>query len=94
LRHLNDDRLPGAGCLGRSHVLFIIPATLPLDLLQRGLISGEFLADIDAAVLHFEVQEPDAEHASIDRAGASLTSFSTRLISAQTSAVQPPRLVG
>jgi len=33
-----------------------------LDFLQRGLIGGEFLADIDAAVFHFEVKEPKAEH--------------------------------
>jgi len=72
---LNDDRLPGAGYLGRNHILLKLPTTLTLHFLQRGLISGEFLADIDAAVLHFEVQETDAEHAPIGWSGVLTDEF-------------------
>jgi len=67
LRHLNDDRLPGAGYLGRNHILLKLPTTLTLHFLQRGLISGEFLADIDAAVLHFEVQETSVHDFHTDK---------------------------
>ncbi|WP_146688837.1 hypothetical protein [Bradyrhizobium canariense] len=67
---LHDDRLLKSRCrtLCRSHALLIIPVSLPLRILEKGLIGGHLLADVDAAMKPFQHQESKAGHPPISRA--------------------------